>query len=1223
MKILSLRLKNINSLKGEWKIDFTTPEFADNGLFAITGPTGSGKSTLLDALCLALYHQTPKLRVSGDNNELMTRHTSEALAEVEFGVKGETYRAFWTQHRAYYKPEGKLQPLQVELAKADGTILADKVDEKLKITSELTGLDFGRFTKSMLLAQGGFAAFLNADRNERAELLEELTGTEIYGEISRRVYERKRQEEEQLNLLRARTEGVELLNEEILETLKQEQQSLEEQGKKIHQHLQQLIEQQQWLEKIEEAEKKLTQSSINWQRVQEESQAHQEELQKLERALPALALKPCNQQLQASQKALAELQNKRESQQQKAAEKSKVLAEIKQQAQQQQALIEQQRQEWDKTETLINEQVIPLDSRIDEAKRERYKHHQKIKSISEKQTALEQQIQEVKRKQTQLQSALKVTANYLEVHASQELLSEQLPLWREQFERRWQLCNRQQRIQAAIEQHQEDISKSDGQIKQQGEAIRKREQALKDLEAKHKKTLADKASLLKHIPEEQWRRHQQQLLEIEPLRLKLTTCHQQYRERQERQRQQAEALEECQQNLKTHQITLEKIQQDYCQAQQYLSDLLHLVELEQRIVSLEHHRAQLQEGEACPLCGSKEHPAVVTYQQIDLSETQKRQQQQEQQTGALRIQEEQKKTEIARLENQCSHLESALEEGYQLLENLCAEWEQTTSQLEVSLSLDNPDKVADWLAQANQEAIQLRQLVNQLDHFNQLLHNQQETLLQAQQSCSDAKYQQALAEQQKIAQIRYCHEQQQQLTEIERECQALESKLSTILATISARLPALEAQEQWLAQQQELWQIYQARRQQQQEQQAKLTRLQAEQTQLEWEKNQLQQEENQLSAQITQIDVQLAQWVKQRQQLFGNGIVAEERARRRERWVSIEQILTRMKEQQGEIQAAVNQLQGAIEALSNNIQAQQAHYQKAQREWQRALQASPFPDQRRFEQALLTSDEHEQLMQLKERLSWEASQAQALLQEAERTLQLLRQTPLTEQSLVQIRESLAQGQRQQEQLTQRQVEIKLTLATDQERRKAQRKNFMAIERQRETYNLWTQLSSLIGSKEGDKFRRFAQGLTLDHLVYLANRQLERLHGRYFLNRKSGEDLLLEVMDTWQADVVRDTKTLSGGESFLVSLALALALSDLVSHKTSIDSLFLDEGFGTLDAETLETVLDALDNLNASGKMIGIISHIEALKERIPTQINIKKGEGLGYSRMDERFALVR
>lgn len=112
------------------------------------------------------------------------------------------------------------------------------------------------------------------------------------------------------------------------------------------------------------------------------------------------------------------------------------------------------------------------------------------------------------------------------------------------------------------------------------------------------------------------------------------------------------------------------------------------------------------------------------------------------------------------------------------------------------------------------------------------------------------------------------------------------------------------------------------------------------------------------------------------------------------------------------------------------------------------------------------------------------------------------------------------------------------------------------------------------------------------------------------------------MDTWQGDVARDTKTLSGGESFLVSLALALALSDLVSHKTSIDSLFLDEGFGTLDGETLEIALDALDHLNASGKMIGIISHVEALKERIPVQLKIHKSAGSGVSRLDPQYAVA-
>jgi exonuclease SbcC len=155
------------------------------------------------------------------------------------------------------------------------------------------------------------------------------------------------------------------------------------------------------------------------------------------------------------------------------------------------------------------------------------------------------------------------------------------------------------------------------------------------------------------------------------------------------------------------------------------------------------------------------------------------------------------------------------------------------------------------------------------------------------------------------------------------------------------------------------------------------------------------------------------------------------------------------------------------------------------------------------------------------------------------------------------------------------------------------------------YDRWAALSSLIGSADGKKYRNFAQGLTLEIMVSFANQQLVKLSDRYLLARDSAEPLELNVIDHYQAGEIRSTKNLSGGESFIVSLALALGLSRMSSKNVRVDSLFLDEGFGTLDEDTLETALSTLAGLKQDGKMIGVISHVAALKERINTHITVQ------------------
>ncbi len=151
---------------------------------------------------------------------------------------------------------------------------------------------------------------------------------------------------------------------------------------------------------------------------------------------------------------------------------------------------------------------------------------------------------------------------------------------------------------------------------------------------------------------------------------------------------------------------------------------------------------------------------------------------------------------------------------------------------------------------------------------------------------------------------------------------------------------------------------------------------------------------------------------------------------------------------------------------------------------------------------------------------------------------------------------------------------------------------------------WETLNALIGQKNGQKYSQFAQDLTFATLVNNANNILKDLSQRYLLQVRKNAVLQFDVIDDAMAKIVRPVSNLSGGESFIVSLALALGLSKMAGKNVRIDSLFLDEGFGTLDEASLDKVLEVLEKLRTEGKLIGIISHLERIKETIYPQINV-------------------
>jgi exonuclease SbcC len=1115
MKILSVRLQNLNSLKGEWKIDFTQPPFDQSNLFAITGPTGAGKSTILDAICLALYHQTPRLKLlSQSSNELMTRHTSECLAEVEFQVRDQRYRAFWSQRRSRGAVEGNLQAAKVELAKADGEILTDKSSEKLRLTEQITGLDFGRFTKSMLLAQGGFAAFLNAPANERAELLEELTGTEIYGQISMQVFEQNRQHKTALELLQAKASGVVLLDLEQRQLVQQQLALLEQQQQQLKTQQQQQAPLLAWRQQQQQAAVQLQQAELKQQQFEQEQAMQQSALAKLQSYQQAAVLLPLYKELQQQRATVTETQEQLERQ-------SSQLLQLKQRQQLQ----------------LQQGQGLALQ--------------------------IQQQLQhQVQQLQQQGQS---LTAQLAQQPYGAELAAA-VAGWKAVLQQRQQGLDQQQALHQQL--RQTDTSQLQQQLQQTSSQLRQLELQLQQ----------SSPALAVELPQlQQQIQSYKNQLQTYPLLLKLAAALQ-----HKQQQQQTEQQEQQQKQLDSQQLQqqIAALREQFRLCNDRVADKQKLVQQERLIAELSSHRAKLQPGDECPLCGSTTHPAIQSYQTLDFSQT-------ETELAALTAELKQIEEQGKSLREQQVKLEEQQKARHYQLEQLATDLRQQTEQWSELLK-NLPGAEQQQLQQASLKKALLQQFQQQAQ---QQLEQQQQLELRLSERQLWQQQQQQLAHKQQLLQQQYEQQQQQQqqladaLAQSQSYMQQLEQQWQQELQPFGFELPTAERQQQAL----QHW-TAQARHWQQWQQ----------------ELQQVMQQLDKALLQQQQADQHYQNWVDQLQQQ-GLTLVAASRS------ATPQQELEQVQQQLTALHTELQQKTGQLQQAEAQLQQLQQKLTALQQEWQKQLEQQQFGSESSFLAMLLTEQQVLQLTALKETLAAEKIRCQSQLEQARQQVEVLAQQQLTAQSLEQLQQQSAELEQELFKVLEQAGQCRQQLHSDQQQQQQQQELYQQIEQQQQLVQQWHKFNSLIGSADGAKFRRFAQGLTLLQLVSLANQQLDKLHSRYQLARKADAELELQVLDSWQADTSRDTKTLSGGESFLVSLALALALSDLVSHKTRIESLFLDEGFGTLDPDTLETALAALDQLNASGKMIGIISHVEALKERIPVQIKLQKQQGLGYS----------
>ena len=1244
MRILTLRLKNLNALKGEWKIDFTQSPFIDNGLFAITGPTGAGKTTLLDAICLALYHQTPRLGpISTSNNDIMTRGTAECLAEVEFDIKGKAYRAFWSMRRARGKVDGNLQSADVELAEVEsGKVLATQVRPKSEEIEKLTGLNFARFTKSMMLSQGDFAAFLNANEADRAELLEELTGTEIYGQISQAVHQQFSDAKQKKKEFAIKLEGVTLLSDEQITQLEEEQAQTKSQVATSNQTLVQLQKQQQWQQAFNANELTIKEASEAQQTANNAINEARQELDLLTQSEPAEKLRLPFLQRNGLQQDVTRYKERLD-------EKAAQLPDLKTQkaqlslevmnAEQALVLTKQQSRELEKR---INEQVVPLDNQIAQLTTEQQKANENAARLRQSINALTLKRTEIENASADNKTKLGELETYLREHHSLSGMAEFISGWSETARHIEHDQKQLETLSRSVKNDRQALSSLDDAIAKTNESLSALTQTFDDKNAQVAKcekalqaALSDKPSDTNSAnatskaslqQERDTKLHhwdnvlqighiQQQYLALEQDRVSLSAQREDFAKQLAQQQSDRQALVDA-----------------YKQTRSNLKDIEALIALD---VEVAHLRAQLKSGEPCPVCGANEHTTSTVV--IDVPETIQKRDSLNQQLDDIEQQGARAKESVTQTEFTLAQVNKQLEQASGQRDTLLEKWQQISSVLSADIpsfekvDINTSQSVSQFTQQFKTRLDDISAQLTRLEECEQALNAALQAKNEAQQALQGKQSELAVSLQQRETLEKQFNERN---TELESKTKRVNDGILALSETMTAHGAdihnlTIDGIASWLNEKAEALKTYKHNHQLH----AKLKdELQEVSSNLLVVNRDIESAEDQLKGvceELVQLDNSLKALRDSRTTVFPEGNIAETRNKASAAQEMAERNVSECKSRLQQTDTILSRLEAEIAQLNEQMREKEQALTEATEYFSRQLASSPFADEQAFSNALLDEDTRNTLLELQKRLTQQKQQADLKLENALATQQSLKahanaalwQSELEEHGAQWLDTKITQQAQQRDTLLSSLGQIEQQLSANNQARERQQQLVDEMAAFEAYYDDITYLHSLIGSASGDKFRRFAQGLTLDNLVQLANQQLDKLHGRYQLIRKENEGLGLSVLDTWQGDVVRDTKTLSGGESFLVSLALALALSDLVSHKTSIDSLFLDEGFGTLDAETLDVALDALDNLNASGKMIGVISHIEAMKERIPTQLKVIKRNGVGLSALEKPYAV--
>lgn len=1283
MKIKTLKLKNINALVGHWQIDFDSHQFYSQGIFAILGATGSGKTTILDAICLAIYGETPRLgKISKSENALMSIGTSECSASVELILNKTAYRFEFSQRRARNLADGALQEPKhdiYELKNGDFKLISDKKSQSEKLAINLLKMDFTQFTRSVMLAQGGFSAFLQSKSEERAEILEKITGTEIYAKIGAKAFEIYKQKELVLKEKYHKLNEISIINDDEFSSLELKIQTNDTHKKTLNKSIDEITHKISLIHQYRQLNSNRTNNQKVLENLNTDLESFKSNIVQLEQAKHYHHLSPIYQQILFLKKQNQELMDNKTQLTHKFSQLSHKLltqqTDIKT-SQNNLTIANQVFEDWQpkllelKTLTKNLEQLFNDKKTIQIMIDENNANLMQLQNQSlQYHTLLKNNQQTLSENQYFLEKYHHITTINLDNDINTPIV-----ILKNEIEKLIEKENARKQNQDELDVLQKEIHKQKSELEYQKNLSDKQQLTINKLINNLSITLQTDNEL--HFFDK-----------IEQLKFDLDNKREIYKNISEfinefRQFTQKKYENEQQLNeLESHQELLNSIQIKFGDYNQNLTHLKHnyqllkqTYELTNEIHKLSDYIATIQDGSPCPLCGSKHHPYKQDPPKLDNNIITLKAELTAKDSEIQNTEQQLKECEnqIIDTNNQIKYHQYIIKQSNIDIENktleLTKKWGKFYHYLNginysVNFSELTEQELYTILDQLKQDGLQLKETYhNCCDDFK--TYQEQKISIKAnddlikilsEQFSFNNKQQKILIDDLKnkhsdlililnhlssyivhllgfinnnttlIHQITGNNLQQKEVLLVFNLIDTINNKLitplkqediqsfySTIHQIINQSKLAINELNQIKTLINQAINTYQQRLLEQAKLKHSIDELKTQINNNDELLNNQTNKLNKLKYDLTNLETKFQNLQNNKLEKFGD-IDAEIKEKTLANDIQYHKdILT---EKSNQIKLINNELIN-IQDNINNIDTKQENNKTELLSCEQYFNKKLLENFKNIDEFLSAKLDENEIISMQNDYNELLSKIQntkLIIEKDDNEIHHILENnidiekwdlELLNNTYQKLKEDLENALKEFGS-----NEILYKQAIENKHKQAELLN--QINEYEKNLSYYQLLNQLIGSSDGKKYRNFAQRLTLETLLIEANKALVKMTNRYQLTTSNDSKNLLDiaVIDHYQADKIRQSKNLSGGESFIISLSLALGLSEMSSQNIQIDSLFLDEGFGTLDENALDIALTALSEIQSTGKMIGIISHISALKERIGTQILIHKKSG--------------